>query len=618
MASERPAGAFQPASIRYRADIDGLRGIAVLMVVWFHSGLPGMPGGFGGVDVFFVISGYLITSIIQRDAGEGRFSFGYFYQRRFRRIAPALVTVTASTTVAAYALLLPYELDQFAQSAVATVAMVSNVFFWRTANYFAFAHGVVPLLHSWSLGVEEQFYLLMPAVLVIAARLGKPRLVVGLLGIASFLLCLIMTKRAPAGAFYLLPTRGWELMIGAALAQNLPSIPEHLKRARYAKHAEGLAGLALVLMSGVLLSAADPFPGWRALVPTLGAALLIGGGPSSITGRSLSFGPLVYVGRLSYSLYLWHWPIFVLLRHWRADVELPPAWDIGGIALAVLLSVVSFRWIEQPARERSTRFRLVLVPCLVGAAAILLASAIAIAGKGLPQRLPPAVVKIAFAHDAYAPLAHRCTTVSFGYALEHCRIGPAGEPQLLLWGDSHAAAVSEAVAQGTRMPGLVISTGACPPVPDWPGGEVPGACRTNNARALQLAERDRHMTTVVLSAYWLALETGPPTQFWQSEQQMIDRLNAAGKTVVVVAGVPDPGSDVPWSSAIRQRFGRPPLNLTCPKAHIPLHGIILVDVSAAFCGQPAYMLFSDSNHPSRYAGLAIIAPAIRKAMQAGP
>jgi peptidoglycan/LPS O-acetylase OafA/YrhL len=597
-------------ALKYRPDIDGLRAIAVIAVIWFHSGLPGMPGGYTGVDVFFVISGYLITSIIHRDMREGSFSFRRFYERRFRRIAPALVTVIGATTVASFALLLPYELDAFAKSAAAAVAMVSNVYFWRSLNYFAPEHSLAPLLHSWSLGVEEQFYLLFPLTLVIAERFGKPRLAIAALGIGSFVLCVAITEAMPAASFYLIPARGWELMIGASLAVGLVSIRPSLQQAA------AIAGIALTITAGVLIGPDDPFPGWRALVPTIGAALVIGGGTETIAARALSFPPLVYVGRISYSFYLWHWPIFVFLRHWRANPELSPVLALIGIGAAFLLSVASYRWIERPARDKGTPFRRVLRPSIAGAAAVLVASAIAVAGRGLPQRLPARVDALAAVHDGYAPLAHACVTDGTGKVRKICHFGPVGEPQLLLWGDSHAAAISEAVGEAIGRPGILISVAVCPPVVDWPEGTNTVMCRSTDARTLRFAEADSHLKMVVLSVHWAVLndEAGPAG--WAAVQHVVDRLKSAGKTVIVVAGVPDPGLDVPWTSAIRARFGRPPVRLNCPPAHVPLHGVTIVDVSAGFCRKPAYLLFTDANHPSRYAGLAIIAPAIRKALEA--
>ena len=596
--------------MRYRPEIDGLRAIAVIAVIWFHSGLPWLPGGYTGVDVFYVISGYLITSIIHREMHGGQFSFRHFYQRRFRRIAPALVTVIGATTIPSFALLLPYELQAFAKSAAAAVAMVSNLYFWRSLNYFAPEHSLAPLLHTWSLGVEEQFYLLFPVTLVIAERFGKARLAIALLGLGSFILCVAITAPMPAASFYLLPTRGWELMLGASLAVGLVSVPESLRQA------SSLAGVALTIAASLLIGPDDPFPGWRALVPTLGAALLIGGGSRTAAARALSLPPLVYIGRISYSFYLWHWPILVFLRHWRADPDLPPVVALSGIAVAFFLSAATYRWIEQPARDKATPFRRVLRPSMWGGAAILVASTFAVAGRGLPQRLPARVDAIAAVHDGYAPLAHDCVTGGFDRVQKICHFGPAGDPTLLLWGDSHAAAISEAVADAIGRPGLLISVAACPPVVDWAEGTNTVMCKSSGARMLHYAETDNHLKIVVLSVHWAVLRDEAGPRGWAAVQHVVDRLNAAGRTVVVVAGVPDPGVDVPWTSAIRARFGRTPVHLNCPPAQVPLHGVILVDVSAGFCRKPAYLLFTDTNHPSRYAGLAIIAPAIRKTFAA--
>ena len=610
-AQEARTGELKPhTALKYRPDIDGLRGLAVIAVVWFHSGLGGLPGGFTGVDVFFVISGYLITSIIHDRARDGRFSFAYFYKRRFRRIAPALVAVTAASMAAGYALLLPYELEQLSRSSIAALAMSSNIYFWRSTNYFDYADEIVPLLHSWSLGVEEQFYLLFPAAFLLAERLGRGRLAVAALGIASLVLCLLATAPMPAASFYLLPTRAWELMIGAALSLGMISLPQR------ATQAAGLAGLALVLAGFLLVSSNDPFPGWRALLPSVGTALMIAAGPKSLPGRLLSLKPIVYVGLVSYSFYLWHWPVLVFLREWRGDLVLPAAWALSGIGAAFLLSAASYRWIEQPARNRATPFRWVLLASLAGAAAVLAASAFALAGKGLPQRLPPRVDAIAAVHDGYAPLAHDCVTGGFAKVQKSCHFGPPGEPKVLLWGDSHAAAISEGVAEATGQPGLLVSVAACPPLVDWSDGTNTVMCRSTGARTLRLAESDSHLKMVVLSVHWGTLgdEGGPGA--WAAVQHVVDRLNSAGKTVVVVAGVPEPGIDVPWTSAIRARFGRPPLHLSCPPAQVPLHGVTVVDVSAGFCRKPAYLLFTDTNHPSRYAGLAIIAPALRRALAA--
>ena len=603
---------MQATAVKYRPDIDGLRALAILPVVWFHSDLPGLSGGFTGVDTFFVISGYLITLIIHREVGAGKFSFARFYERRVRRIAPALLLVTAAATVAGYVLLLPYELENFGASALAALGMVSNVYFWRTGGYFALADGVTPLLHSWSLGVEEQFYLLFPAALLVSERFNQTKRAIAVLAFASFALCLVGTVRSPAAAFYLLPPRGWELMIGAALAVGLIAVPDRLKGPA------GALGVAMLIAAAFLLSETEPYPGWRALIPTIGAALVIGAGPATAANRLLSIAPLIYIGRISYSLYLWHWPVFVFMRHWRAHPHLPPLWALAGIALALGLAALSYHWIERPARDRSRTYRSVVIPSSIAAALIASACAAAWLRGGFPQRLPVNVAKLAARHDAFAPLAHACTDIGFEAALPRCRLGPAGQPRFVLWGDSHAAALSEGVAAGLRQPGVVLSMGACPPVIGWTSpqlrGRDPEICRTQNERVLQWMEHEPRIRTIVLSAYWNLHARAGDAAFWRAQQRLIDRLHKAGRRVVVIAGIPEPGADVPWASAIRARFGRDPLRIECPRAALPLVDATIVDVSAAFCGKPPTELFTDSNHISREAGLQIIAPALRAAV----
>jgi hypothetical protein len=307
------------------------------------------------------------------------------------------------------------------------------------------------------------------------------------------------------------------------------------------------------------------------------------------------------------------------MRHWTAEVELSPSLSAIGILLAFFLSAASYHWIERPARDHRTSFRRVWLPCSIAAAAVLTASAAAIAGQGLPRRLPPSVVAIARQRDAYAPLAHACTDVRFDYAMEHCRLGSAGPPRFLLWGDSRAAAVSEGVETAIGEPGLLVSNGACPPSLDWINPAFRGRenriCSDANARALGLVESSPNIELVVLNAYWPAYSTKGGAAFWSSAQELVDRMNARGKRVLVVAGEPDAGVDVPWASAIREEFGRKPLRLSCPKPQVPLNGVTLIDVSTPFCRSgPAYRLLTDSNHPSRYAGLTIIAPAVQAAV----
>jgi hypothetical protein len=406
-------------------------------------------------------------------------------------------------------------------------------------------------------------------------------------------------------------------MVGAALAVGLIPIPVRLKSAI------GIAGLSLIAAAMLCISREDPFPSWRAAVPAFGAAAVIAAGPGTLAGQILSARPLVYVGRISYSLYLWHWPIFVFLRHYRAEVQLSSVVASGGIALAFALSTVTYQFIERPARRRSISFASILLICGAAASAIMLAVGLAIATGGLPQRLPRRIVAIAAQRNAYAPLAQACTDIGFERALEACHVGPPGNPHFLLWGDSHAAAVSEAVAAGLDQSGIVISMGACAPNRGWLNPELkgrdPATCRDLNARTGAFVERESEISTVVLSAYWASHERVGGANFWRAVQMLADELRKSGKRVVVIAGIPDPGVDVPWASAIRERFGRIPVTVSCPKATVPLHRVIIVDLSKGFCdGAPAWRLFTDGNHVSRFAGLSIITPKVAALKQSRP
>lgn len=601
------------ARITYRPDIDGLRALAILPVLWFHSDIRGVPGGFTGVDTFFVISGYLITLIIHREVSRRTFTFSHFYKRRLRRIAPAFLVVLSVVTVAAYMLLLPYELVEYAHSTIAAMSMVSNVYFWKTGGYFTLSEAITPLLHTWSLGIEEQFYLLFPAAVIVAERLRVVKPMVAILAVLSFGLSLIMTPRSPAAAFYLLPTRSWELMIGAALAVDLIAVPK-----RHSGYA-GICGIALLLISAFAISESDPFPSWRAIIPALGAALVIGSPPLALAGRLLSHPALVYMGRRSYSLYLWHWPVFVFLRHLSAASSLTPALAIFGMGLSFALAEATYKLVEQPARHRSVPFSKVLLACGATAAIVLLSVGLALIGRGVPERFAPPIVRMANGHTLHAPLARTCTDIGFDAALERCHIGPPGNARLLLIGDSHAAAISEAVEIATHQPGLVLSMGSCAPAIGWihPAlrGRDPQTCREFKRRSLSRAEGDRSITTVVLSAYWASAERAGGQAFWPSVQRYADRLTSRGKRVIIVAGIPEPSVDVPWAAAIRLRFHRPSLKLECASARVPLERVTIVDVAAGFCRHPVSALFTDGNHISRFAGKAIIAPALQNALR---
>jgi len=326
----------QGASSRvYRPDIDGIRAIAILSVVLYHAGVPQISGGFTGVDIFFVISGYLIGGHIYSDLMTGSFSYLHFYRLRAKRILPAFYAMFAFTIVAALVLLSPFEAWEFSKSAIAATLSSSNIYFWRHTNYFDTQNVFNPLLMTWSLGVEEQFYVVIPVLLGLLARIQRNLILLAVLTLCvlSFLLSWRELGSHPFAVFYLLPTRAWELGVGVALA-----IAE-LRRKRSIMPVSlvewvSLTGLFLMLVPMALLTAASPFPGAAALPSVLGTALIIATPTSWINRRLLSLAPLVFIGKISYSWYLWHWPILSFLRIISGGI-LPP----GVVALAITASL---------------------------------------------------------------------------------------------------------------------------------------------------------------------------------------------------------------------------------------------------------------------------------------
>ncbi|KER37526.1 acyltransferase, partial [Sphingobium indicum F2] len=346
-----PVGEARP-STAYRRDIDGLRALAVLPVLFYHVDLWPFSGGFVGVDIFFVISGYLIASIVGRELAEGRFSIADFYARRIRRIFPALFATIAVTIIVGSRILLPLDYRALGLSAAATVLFASNLHFARHSGYFGSAAEEAPLLHTWSLAVEEQFYILFPLLMLCAVRAGgRTRLLLGAVALLSFGTALLLVDRAPVLAFYLPFPRAWELLAGALLATGLlPPL-----RSRWAAQLCALAGLASIGWALFGFSGATVFPGLNALYPVLGAMLILHAGQGgSAVSRMLGRAVPVAVGRISYSLYLWHWPLVVFWTY-RTDGDWRLREQLFIILLSLLLATLSWRFIEEPFR-RARRF----------------------------------------------------------------------------------------------------------------------------------------------------------------------------------------------------------------------------------------------------------------------
>jgi peptidoglycan/LPS O-acetylase OafA/YrhL/PAS domain-containing protein len=365
--------------MRYRREIDGLRAIAVIPVVLFHAGVQLFSGGFVGVDIFFVISGYLITTIILGELEAGRFSIINFYERRARRILPALFLVMVVCFPFAWLWLMPSDTKEFSNSVIAVLAFASNIFFWRQSDYFDAAVELKPLLHTWSLGVEEQFYVLFPIFLICVWRWGRARVVV-LLTIAA-LLSLVLAeygaRMKPVASFFLLPTRGWELAIGALMAIYLEGKkPDHLPPAL--SQILSLAGLGLIMLGVLAFSRDTPFPGFYALVPTVGAGLIILSAlPGTFVGRVLGSRVLVGVGLISYSAYLWHQPLLSFARH-RSLTE-PNGFLIACmVVLTFGLAYVTWRYVEQPFRQKGLFTKRLVWSCSLASVGVIASLAVSL------------------------------------------------------------------------------------------------------------------------------------------------------------------------------------------------------------------------------------------------
>ena len=360
--------------IRYRREIDGLRFWAVVPVILYHAGFGLFRGGFVGVDVFFVISGYLITSIIAREVGEGRFSLISFYERRARRILPALYLVVLVTIVGGWVWYRPSDYADLMASVAAVVGFVSNVLFYRTISYFSQDAEVIPLLHTWSLGVEEQFYVAFPLLFIAAAWLGRRWVVaaLALVFLASLLLAQHQAGHISLFSYYLLPTRAWELMLGAFAALQL--IDRGHSASLSLNQAGSAIGFALLLAGIVVLDSKTPYPSLWTLIPTLGALFVIlFAVKGTLVQRFLGWAPFVWVGLISYSAYLWHQPLFAFARYYR--VPAPGPAEMLVLSLAVLpLSYLTWRFVETPFRDAARFSRGEIFTFSAAAGALLLAA----------------------------------------------------------------------------------------------------------------------------------------------------------------------------------------------------------------------------------------------------
>jgi peptidoglycan/LPS O-acetylase OafA/YrhL len=562
---------------RYRADIDGLRAIAVVAVIFFHLQTGFVQGGYVGVDVFFVISGYLITGIVYEEVVLGSFSVGRFYERRIRRIFPALFTVVAACAIAGWFMLLPSEYEAFGRSVIATTLFVSNQFFLTQSNYFAAAAGESRvLLHTWSLAVEEQFYLVFPLFLLVLQKTvrGRTVAVVWIVTVTSFAASVWLLHVNPNAAFYFAPVRAWELLIGCLIALGaFPALKNYP-----ARNVLGALGLILIGAAVFGFRSYTPFPGVAALAPVIGAALIIysGNGPPTLVARVLGLRALVFVGLISYSLYLWHWPIIVFtvlgLGH-----SLHIGERVAVLAACVLASTASWYFVERPFRKRGAVLVWArLLPASLAAMAVFCALGVAtIDARGLPGRFSTRANDLA-AYLEYDPAeAYRqghcfmLAATAAEFDAHECLGRDSRRPNDLLIGDSHAAHLWYGLQNEFPRTHFQQATAVgCKPLI---GSDADKACRAmlgdNLLRSLAKLQPDR----ILLSAEWTPSDLQPllrtiqqlrtlhqsvyvfgPSQEYTSSLPRLLAMNVAHAPVIAAGGEGTPsGNDQIFDTAIR-------------------------------------------------------------------
>ncbi len=522
-----------------RLDVDGLRTLAIIPVMLFHFGLSGIPGGFTGVDIFFVISGFVVARSIIVDFDQDRFSIVHFYFKRVRRLFPALFVTAFVTSIAAAILLLPGDLVDYGKSLSATALFGSNFYFWKTSGYFEADAATKALLHTWSLAVEEQYYLFAPVLMAIIFRFGRAhwKWFVFPILIFSLMLSIAAVFLGPTAGYFLLPTRTWELMLGMTLALADRGAP----RQRMMREAMAGLGLCLIIAGIIFISRDVPYPGWNALFPTIGTALIIQAGiradPLPLVNRFLTLPVMVMIGTMSYALYLVHWPIAALTTYRLLQ---PPSLMLamGMFAASFVLAALLWRFVERPCLTIDwSRHRRMFAAAFGGSALMIATGAAFVATSGWPTRYPDFIEPPIATNEGWG--GETCfnenpKTRAIWDAKACTRIRGNGKP-ILLWGDSFAAHYAPGImADAARIDADVLqySFAGCPPILAYNSlGRV--ACQPANMAVLDII-KTHDIDTVVLAARWTETSTGTIRRL----PETIDALKKLGVRVIVIGQSP--------------------------------------------------------------------------------
>jgi peptidoglycan/LPS O-acetylase OafA/YrhL len=503
--------------MNYRRDIDGLRAVAVLAVMFFHFGMVGVSGGYVGVDIFFCISGYLIGGIIIDETASGTFSYVQFYVRRIKRLYPAFLAVILVAVPMAWWLLLPVpDFQLFGKSLIAATIYLPNIFYYRElGGYFGGNAATMPLLHTWSLGVEEQFYIFFPLLMRFAVR-ERARFTGSMLALTGILSLSYAQHRLgydPMSSFYWLPTRAWELLLGAFVA--LPNVRDQNISIGLGRTLSSLA-VAAIILPILFYTDSTPFPGMTALVPCLGATWLLWWGRNHNGGLipyALMARAPVIIGRMSYSLYLWHWPVYVFLAY-HLPGEIPWPTRLLALLFVFVVAALSWRFVEQPARLSKLPPAPVFGIALIGSVLIAGVGFGIWRSDGMPGRLSGDTLRIATAAKDYIHPGLRCVPADNPHlpGLSHCRLGLQGAPeQFLIWGDSHARAIrdgADQVASEHGLAGLLVWAAGCMPAFDYvkresvAGPQGDSDCAKQNSAIKILLAKHGTIKRVLLVGRW--------------------------------------------------------------------------------------------------------------------